>query len=127
VDGIEATRQICASPETANVRVLILTMFDLDTYVYPALRAGASGFLLKDTPPGDLVAAMKVVADGDALLAPSVTRRLIAEFARSHEPVATYARQLHGVTERERDVLTLMAGDCPTLRSPTGCESASPP
>ena len=109
LDGIQATRQICGSPDTAGVRVLILTMFDLDTYVYPALRAGASGFLLKDTPPGELLAAIKVVASGDALLAPSVTRRLIAEFARSHEPIGPYARPLHAITERERDVLTLVA------------------
>jgi CheY-like chemotaxis protein len=81
MDGIEATRRICGSPETAHVRVLMLTTFELDAYVYAALRAGASGFLLKDTPPTDLLAAIRVIADGESLLSPSVTRRLIAEFA----------------------------------------------
>src|SRR5581483_5593865 len=80
MDGIEATRQITAS---TDVRVLILTTFDLDEYVYAALRAGASGFLLKDTLPADLITAIRVVAAGEALLAPSVTRRLISEFART--------------------------------------------
>ena len=79
VDGIEATAAIVAA---GAARVLILTTFDLDEYVYGALRAGASGFLLKDTPPAELLAAIRVVADGDGLLAPSVTRRLIGEFAR---------------------------------------------
>ncbi|MFI7444008.1 response regulator [Nonomuraea indica] len=102
MDGIEATRRI----GTAS-RVLIVTMFDLDTYVYDALRAGASGFLLKDTPPADLLAAVRVVARGEALLAPTVTRRLIEEFARI--PVTPTIRGLDGVTEREREVLTLIA------------------
>jgi DNA-binding NarL/FixJ family response regulator len=83
LDGIEATRQITSSPESAGVRVIILTTFDLDDYVFGALRAGASGFLLKDTLPEDLIAAIRVVAAGEALLAPSVTRRLISEFART--------------------------------------------
>lgn len=109
MDGIEATRRICGSPETADVRVLILTTFDLDAYVYSALRAGASGFLLKDTPPGDLLTAIRVVAAGEALLAPTVTRRLIAEFALRPEPSQQFARELDGVTEREREVLTLIA------------------
>ncbi|MEV0967446.1 response regulator [Microtetraspora glauca] len=109
MDGIEATRRICGSPETAGVRVLILTTFDLDAYVYGALRAGASGFLLKDTPPKDLLAAIEVVAAGEALLAPSVTRRLIAEFARRPEPARPFSRVLDGVTEREREVLGLIA------------------
>lgn len=102
MDGIEATRRI----GTAS-RVLIVTMFDLDAYVYDALRAGASGFLLKDTPPADLLAAVRVVARGEALLAPTVTRRLIEEFARI--PVTPTIRGLDGVTEREREVLTLIA------------------
>ena len=107
MDGIEAARQITAAiPET---RVLILTTFDLDEYVYRALRAGASGFLLKDTPPADLLAAIRVVAAGDALLAPSVTRRLIAQFARLPEPRQRPARTLDGVTDREREVLILVA------------------
>ena len=106
LDGIEATRRICSDQETAEVKVLILTTFDLDTYVYAALRAGASGFLLKDTPPADLLKAISVIAAGDALLAPSITRRLIAEFSRQ-EPVAVPS--LEGVTDREREVLVLIA------------------
>ena len=94
LDGIEATRQITASPQSAGVRVIILTTFDLDEYVFAALRAGASGFLLKDTLPADLLTAIRVVAAGEALLAPSVTRRLISEFARTPEP----ARGQAGVT-----------------------------
>jgi len=82
LDGIEATRQITSAPESADVRVIILTTFDLDEYVFGALRAGASGFLLKDTLPAELITAIHVVAAGEALLAPSVTRRLISEFAR---------------------------------------------
>ncbi|MEV0354358.1 response regulator transcription factor [Nonomuraea sp. NPDC050680] len=102
MDGIEATRRI-----GDLARVLIVTMFDLDAYVYDALRAGASGFLLKDTPPADLVAAIRVVAAGEALLAPRVTRRLIEEFART--PASLQVKGLQGVTEREREVLTLIA------------------
>lgn len=109
MDGIEATREICGSAETADVRVLMLTMFDLDSYVYAALRAGASGFLLKDTPPGDLLSAIRVVVAGDGLLAPSVTRRLIAEFVRSHEPTGPFSKELGRVTDREREILTLIA------------------
>ena len=82
LDGIEATRQITSSPQSAGARVIILTTFDLDEYVFGALRAGASGFLLKDTLPADLITAIRVVAAGEALLAPSITRRLISEFAR---------------------------------------------
>ena len=109
LDGIEATRQICAADETAGVRVLILTMFDLDDSVYAALRAGASGFLLKDVPPVELLQAIKVVAAGEGLLAPSITRRLIAEFARLAEPGQSPLDGLDGVTEREREVLSLIA------------------
>ncbi|MFI7061539.1 response regulator [Kribbella sp. NPDC050124] len=107
LDGIEATRQLCS--EDAGVRVLILTMFDLDDSVYAALRAGASGFLLKDVPPTELLQAIKVVAAGEGLLAPSITRRLIAEFARLAEPGQTPLHGLDGVTEREREVLSLIA------------------
>lgn len=106
LDGIEATKEICA---TTEVRVLILTMFDLDASVYAALRAGASGFLLKDTPPTDLLNAIRVVAAGDGLLGPTVTRRLIAEFARTPDPGQAPSRGLDGVTEREREVLMLIA------------------
>jgi DNA-binding NarL/FixJ family response regulator len=107
MDGIEATRQITADPQTAAVRVLILTTFDLDEYVFAALRAGASGFLLKDTRPADLLDAIRVVAAGDALLAPAVTRRLIEEFSRRPEPRRPPAA-IDEITEREREVLTLV-------------------
>jgi DNA-binding NarL/FixJ family response regulator len=109
MDGIEATRRICADPATAQTRVLILTTFDLDEYVYGALRAGASGFLLKDTPPGELLSAIRVVAAGEGLLAPSVTRRLIGEFVRRPATEAPVHRGLDGITGREREVLTLIA------------------
>ncbi len=106
MDGIEATRRITAEDLTA--KILILTTFDLDEYVYDALRAGASGFLLKDRPPEELVAAVRIVATGDALLSPSVTRRLIAEFAsRPTRPPANDG--LQDLTDREREVLLLMA------------------
>jgi DNA-binding NarL/FixJ family response regulator len=110
LDGIEATRQITATPETSAVpvKVLILTTFDLDEYVFAALRAGASGFLLKDTPPADLLAAIRVIAAGDALLAPGVTRRLIAEFTRRPEPRQRPTAALDEITEREQEVLTLI-------------------
>jgi len=109
VDGLEATRRIVALDRAEAVRVLVLTTFDLDEYVYEALRAGASGFLLKDTPPADLLAAIRVVAAGDALLAPSVTRRLIAEFARRPEPSPVTPATLATLTDREREVLALVA------------------
>ncbi|MFJ9692622.1 response regulator [Kitasatospora sp. NPDC101183] len=113
-DGLEATRRICAHPDTAGTRVLVLTTFDLDEYVYAALRAGASGFLLKDILPADLLTALRVVAAGDALLAPAVTRRLIHEFAaRHHDPHPRPARDLPGVTPREREVLHLVARGLP--------------
>jgi DNA-binding NarL/FixJ family response regulator len=105
MDGIEATRQLAQRDPAA--RVLILTTFDLDEYVYEALRAGASGFLLKDRPPEELVAAVRVVAAGDALLAPSVTRRLIEEFAK-RAPVVS-RDDLAELTDREREVLVLIA------------------
>ena len=107
MDGIEATRRITAGRSAP--RILMLTTFDLDEYVYSALQAGASGFLLKDTPPGRLLDAVRVVASGEALLAPSVTRRLIAEFARRPDSGSRPARTLAGVTDREREVLTLIA------------------
>jgi DNA-binding NarL/FixJ family response regulator len=108
LDGVEATRWITGDPATQGVRVIILTTFDLDEYVYGALRAGASGFLLKDTLPVDLISAIKVVAAGDALLAPSITRRVISQFAtgpqRSPAPPV-----LEMLTDREREVLRLVA------------------
>jgi len=109
MDGLEATRLICGSADTEAVRVLILTTFDLDEYVYAALRAGASGFLLKDTPPTDLLAGIRVVAAGDALLAPSVTRQLIGEFARRPESDRPPPATLEVLTDREREVLALVA------------------
>jgi len=108
MDGIEATRQITADPRTSAARVLILTTFDLDEYVFAALHAGASGFLLKDTRPADLLDAIRVVAAGDALLAPAVTRRLIEEFTRRPEPRPLPAAVTDEITEREREVLTLV-------------------
>ncbi|MCO1654830.1 response regulator [Pseudonocardia humida] len=109
MDGIEATRRICAEPETAAVRVLILTTFDLDDYVYAALRAGASGFLVKDATAAELLAGIRVVAAGEALLAPRVTRRLIAAFAGHAPPASAAPPELGPVTEREREVLVLIA------------------
>jgi DNA-binding NarL/FixJ family response regulator len=108
LDGIEATARITADPRTADVRVLILTTFDLDEYVYAGLRAGASGFMLKDVAPEELFHAIRVVAAGEALLAPTVTRRLIAEFARSRRP-ARPTPGLDLLTDREREVLTEVA------------------
>ena len=107
MDGIEATRRICR--DLPDVRVLILTTFDLDSYVYAALRAGASGFLLKDTPPADLLSAIRVVASGESLLAPTVTRRLIAEFVRRPAPAGPPPAGLGALTDREREVLALIA------------------
>jgi DNA-binding NarL/FixJ family response regulator len=106
MDGIEATRHICGAAATPHTRVLILTTFDLDEYVYAALRAGASGFLLKDVLPNDLLTAIRVVAAGDGLLAPTVTRRLIAEFA--NRPPNRSSTRLEGITDRENEVLTLV-------------------
>jgi DNA-binding NarL/FixJ family response regulator len=110
-DGIEATRRIVADPVTAAVRVVILTTFDVDDYVYAALRAGASGFLLKDATPEELLHAIRVVAAGEALLAPTVTSRLIREVARRPAPSARseQARALGALTDREREVLLLVA------------------
>ncbi|MEU8123295.1 response regulator transcription factor [Spirillospora sp. NPDC049024] len=107
MDGIEATRRISgAGPGTAHV--LMLTTFDDDDYVYGSLRAGAAGFLVKDMALEEILAAIRVVAGGDALIAPSVTRRLIEEFAARPEPAAGRSRHVEGVTEREREVLTLV-------------------
>jgi len=108
LDGIAATRQIAADPQTSGVRVLILTTFDLDEYVYTALRSGAAGFLLKDIPPADLLKAIRTLAAGDALLAPSVTRRLIEQFVHRPQPAREPIRKLDGVTDREVEVLTLI-------------------
>ncbi len=111
MDGLEATRRIAGDESLSETRVIILTTFDLDEYVHEALRAGASGFLLKDTLPVDLLNAVRVVADGDALISPKITRRLIEEFARRPEPAAAAAAvaSLGQLTDREREVLELVA------------------
>ncbi|MFI6980273.1 response regulator [Embleya sp. NPDC050154] len=108
LDGLAATREITADPGNTT-RVLVLTTFDLDEYVYEALRAGASGFLLKDASAVQLADAVRVVADGEALLAPTVTRRLIAEFARLGPPDAGPRGRVERLTERETEVLALIA------------------
>ena len=107
MDGLQATRRITATDDPP--RILILTTFDLDDYVFEALRAGASGFLLKDASAGELAAAVRVVAVGDGLLAPAVTRRLIAEFARMGGPRLPSPRKLKELTDRETEVLALVA------------------
>ena len=113
VDGLEATRRISADEDLAGVKVIILTTFESDEYVYQALRAGASGFLVKDTEPADLIQAVRVVARGDALLSPSVTRRLITDIAsRPERPLAgdqASGKILAGLTDREREVMALVA------------------
>ncbi|MEV0439709.1 response regulator transcription factor [Streptomyces spectabilis] len=107
LDGLEATRRITGEPDLDGVRVVMLTTFELDEYVFEAIRSGASGFLVKDTEPDELLRAVRAVVGGDALLSPGVTRRLIGEFAaRSKEPAAAGA--LAGLTEREREVMALV-------------------
>ncbi|MCI2419357.1 response regulator transcription factor [Saccharopolyspora sp. K220] len=108
LNGIDTTRHLMNQPAPVP-RVLMLTTFDIDDYVYAAIRAGASGFLLKDALPADLVSAVRVVADGEALLAPTVTRRLIEHFARSAPPRQATAPQLAALTQREREVLVHVA------------------
>ena len=108
IDGIEATRQIAADPTLDGVRVLILTTFELDEYIVDALRAGASGFLIKDTEPVELVRAVKVVAAGDSLLSPGVTRRLIGEFVHRSGVSGPASPALDVLTDREREVLALV-------------------
>ena len=108
MDGLEATSRILASG-AAGTRVLMLTTFDLDEYVFGALQAGASGFLLKDTPPADLLAGIRVVAGGDALLSPSITRHLIEEFVRRPGPGRVAPPALDALTDREVEVLALVA------------------
>jgi DNA-binding NarL/FixJ family response regulator len=109
LDGLEATRQIAAEPRLAGVRIVILTTFGLDEYLFDALRYGASGFLVKDTEPADLVTAVRVVAAGDSLISPGMTRRLVEEFATRAKP-SRPATELNVLTEREREVLGLVAG-----------------
>lgn len=109
IDGLEATRRIVAHPDLTHTRVIVLTTFELDEYVFDALRHGASGFLLKNTPPAHLVEAIATVADGGALLAPSVTRTLIREFTQSRQRPTKVHPQLDALTEREREVVGLVA------------------
>jgi DNA-binding NarL/FixJ family response regulator len=111
VDGLEATRRITADPELAGTRIIVLTTFELDEYVFEALRNGASGFLLKDTAPADLLQAIRLVAGGDALLSPSVTRKVVREFAtRPSRTLHPHPHpQLHTLTDREREVVGLVA------------------
>ena len=108
LDGLEATRLICSDPTLERTRVLVLTTFDLDEYVYTALRVGASGFVLKDTPRRELLHAIEVIAAGDALISPNVTRRLIAEFAARRDP-QTPPPALAELTDREREIMQLIA------------------
>jgi len=107
VDGLEATRQISAEPTLSDTRIIILTTFELDEYVFEAVRHGASGFLVKDTEPVDLLAGIRAVAAGDGLLSPSVTRRLIAEFATRSRPSAP-TKVLDPLTDREREIVALV-------------------
>ncbi|MDO4443682.1 MAG: response regulator transcription factor [Slackia sp.] len=107
-NGIEATRLLAEDPDTAGVAVLILTTFDIDEYVYEALAVGASGFLLKDVEPDELARAVRVVADGDALIAPSVTRRLVETYAASRRKTRFDGSVIEGLTEREREILGLV-------------------
>ena len=108
LDGIEATRRICADPACAATRVIVLTTFDLDEYVYDALRAGASGFLLKDSEPTDLLSAIRIVADGEALLAPTLTRRLISQIVARPDRAEVRHERLSELTERESEVVALV-------------------
>jgi DNA-binding NarL/FixJ family response regulator len=109
VDGLEATRRITADPDLAAVHVVILTTFDLDEYVFEAMRLGAAGFLVKNSEPEELMRGIRAAASGDALLTPSVTRRLIADYAARARPAPATVRRLASLTEREREVLTLIA------------------
>jgi DNA-binding NarL/FixJ family response regulator len=109
VDGLEATRRIAADEDLAGVKVIILTTFESDEYVYQAIRAGASGFLVKDSEPAELIQAVRVVARGDALLSPSVTRRLITDLATRPERPPSSGREISALTDREREVMGLVA------------------
>ena len=121
MDGLEATRRIVEDPRTTTTRVLILTTFDHDEYVYQALRVGASGFLLKAAMPDELRSAVRVIASGEGLLAPSVTRRLIEDFAARPVAPSLARAALPDLTDRERDVLTAVARGSRTPRSVPGC------
>lgn len=109
-DGLAATEQIVRDPALRETRVVILTTFDLDEYIFEALRVGASGFLVKDTEPRDLIQAVRVVHEGEALLSPGITRRLIADYARRPQKAPAPSTRLNGLTEREREVMALVGG-----------------
>jgi DNA-binding NarL/FixJ family response regulator len=109
VDGLEATQRICGDEALAGVRVLILTTFESDEYVYQALQAGASGFVVKDIDPADLLHAIRVIARGDALLSPAITRRLIADIVARRRPAGTADATLAELTDREREIMALVA------------------
>lgn len=109
VDGLEATRRITANPDLVSAKVIVLTTFDHDDYIFDALRCGASGFLLKDTAPAELLRAIRLVADGDALLSPSVTRTLVQEFVTRSPRSLKPHPELHTLTDREREVVALVA------------------
>ncbi len=109
VDGLDATRRVVTDDRLSRTRIVILTTFDLDEYLFEAVRSGASGFLVKDTEPVELIRAVRVVATGDALLSPGVTRRLIEEFASASRPPAAANGDLDRLTEREREVIRLVA------------------
>jgi DNA-binding NarL/FixJ family response regulator len=109
MDGLEATSRILTAPGAEGIRVLVLTTFDLDEYVFGALKAGASGFLLKDTPPAELLAGIRMVASGDAQLSPSITRHLIEEYVRRPQQIRVAPPSLDALTDREVEVLELVA------------------
>ena len=109
MDGLETLRRIKADPDLADLRVIIVTTFEIDEYVFEALQAGAAGFILKDAAPGELVRAVRVVAAGDALLSPSVTQRVVAQFARKVAPGAAPADSLDELTDREREMVAWVA------------------
>ncbi|HCT78301.1 MAG TPA: DNA-binding response regulator [Micromonosporaceae bacterium] len=109
LDGLEATRRIALEERLSGTKIIVLTTFELDEYVFTALRDGAAGFLVKDTEPADLIRAVRVVAAGEALLSPGVTRRLISEYASRSRSVVKPARQLESLTDREREVVALVA------------------
>jgi DNA-binding NarL/FixJ family response regulator len=109
IDGIEATRRIVADPDLAVTKVIVLTTFEIDEYVFDALRVGASGFLIKDTKPVELLRGIRLVADGDALLSPSVTRRVVREFANRPSRAVKPHPQLATLTDREREIVALVA------------------
>ena len=127
LNGLEATRELAANPATAGVKIVILTTFEMDEYVFDALRSGAWGFLLKHCTPADLIHAVRVSADGDTILSPSVTRRLVAEYARRAKPPLSNHGYRDDLTDREQRWSPWSPGAWTTTRSPSTCSSAWPP